>query len=50
MIDSREQDPFDHLSVARELSGVLRSSRQFLALGLFGPFGSETSSVCSMRS
>ncbi|MFK3730357.1 P-loop NTPase fold protein [Streptomyces sp. NPDC088090] len=44
-IDSQEQDRFDHLSVARELSVILRGSRQSLAIGLLGPFGSGKSSV-----
>ncbi|MGW2836404.1 hypothetical protein ACWCWD_01210 [Streptomyces sp. NPDC001493] len=49
-IDSREPDCFDHPSVARELSVILRGSHQFFAIGLFGLFGSGKSSDCSMRS
>ncbi|MFI1253174.1 P-loop NTPase fold protein [Streptomyces netropsis] len=44
-IDSHDQDRFDHLSVARELSTILRGSQRSLAIGLLGPFGSGKSSV-----
>ncbi|MGW9369283.1 P-loop NTPase fold protein [Streptomyces xanthophaeus] len=44
-ITSHEQDRFDHQSVARELLTIIRGSRQPLAVGLLGPFGSGKSSV-----
>lgn len=44
-ITSHEQDRFDHQSVARELLTIVRGSRQPLAVGLLGPFGSGKSSV-----
>ncbi|WP_432043492.1 P-loop NTPase fold protein [Streptomyces cadmiisoli] len=44
-ITSHKQDRFDHQSVARELLTIVRGSRQPLAVGLLGPFGSGKSSV-----
>ncbi|MCY0946698.1 P-loop NTPase fold protein [Streptomyces antarcticus] len=44
-IVSQEQDRFDHRSVARELSAIVRGSRDPLAIGLLGSFGSGKSSV-----
>ncbi|MFE3606681.1 P-loop NTPase fold protein [Streptomyces goshikiensis] len=44
-IASQEQDRFDHRSVARELSAIVRGSRAPLAIGLLGPFGTGKSSV-----
>ncbi|WTQ86091.1 KAP family NTPase [Streptomyces sp. NBC_00147] len=44
-IQSHDQDRFDHLSVAQELSTIVRHSHRPLAVGLLGPFGSGKSSV-----
>ncbi|MFC4035832.1 P-loop NTPase fold protein [Streptomyces polygonati] len=44
-ITKREQDRFDHESVAQELSEVVLAAEHPLAIGLLGPFGSGKSSV-----
>ncbi|MFD4763757.1 P-loop NTPase fold protein [Streptomyces sp. NPDC058439] len=44
-IDRRDQDLFDHQSVAQQLARTVTSTGQSLAIGLLGPFGSGKSSV-----
>ncbi|MEU3561471.1 P-loop NTPase fold protein [Kitasatospora sp. NPDC006786] len=44
-ISTREQDRFDHRSVAVELAGLVSGVEHPTAVGLLGPFGSGKSSV-----
>ncbi|MFD5327928.1 P-loop NTPase fold protein [Streptomyces sp. NPDC127092] len=44
-IAQSDQDLFDHLAVAQQLSRTVREVRQSLAIGLLGPFGSGKSSI-----
>ncbi|MEU8513271.1 P-loop NTPase fold protein [Kitasatospora sp. NPDC048722] len=44
-ISTREQDRFDHHSVALQLAELVRSVQHPTAVGLLGPFGSGKSSV-----
>ncbi|MET8406113.1 P-loop NTPase fold protein [Streptomyces sp900116325] len=44
-IGRRDEDQFDHVSVARELAHITRNSQQSLAIGLLGRYGTGKSSV-----
>ncbi|WP_326686101.1 MULTISPECIES: P-loop NTPase fold protein [unclassified Streptomyces] len=44
-ISQRDEDPFDHASVARELADITRNSKEALAIGLLGRYGTGKSSV-----
>ncbi|MFD8079332.1 P-loop NTPase fold protein [Streptomyces sp. NPDC059718] len=47
-ITRSDLDLFDHHSVSRQLSRIIRGSKESLAVGLLGPFGSGKSSVVRM--
>ncbi|MFC9499573.1 P-loop NTPase fold protein [Streptomyces sp. NPDC056982] len=44
-IGRRDDDQFDHVSVARELAHITRNSQESLAIGLLGRYGTGKSSV-----
>ncbi|MGW1736716.1 P-loop NTPase fold protein [Streptomyces sp. NPDC001999] len=44
-IGRRDEDRFDHVSVARELADITRNSKESLAVGLLGRYGTGKSSV-----